>query len=190
MKNLFDSGNYAGNVPDELTAGALFAWTRPDITAAYPTELYTLSFRFTLLASPYAEESITAGKVNNAHVVSHTDTAGYAAGDYRWYAVVTRDDDSAKIQVDEGLVTIRPASGVDNGHVYRTLMAIRATIEGTASNEQLRVDIGGRVLEYRSPNELMALEREYSKRWLREKAEINRKAGRPSKGQVLVKMRA
>jgi hypothetical protein len=190
MNNLFDSENYAEKVPDELTAGALFAWTRPDITAAYPTALYTLSFRFTLLASPYTEETITAGKVSGAHVVTESDTGSYTAGEYRWFAIVTRDSDSATVQVDEGLVTIRPSSGQDNGHVYRTLMAIRATIEGTASNEQLRVEIGGRVLEYRSPNELMALEKEYSKRWAREKAEINRKAGRQAKSRTLVKMRA
>lgn len=190
MNNLFDSNNYSDSVPSELVAGALFAWKRPDISTAYPPELYTLSFRLSLLASPYTKEMITADKVDDAHVVAESSTGAYAAGEYRWFAVVTRDSDSAAIQVDEGVLKIRPASGEDTGHVYRTLTAIRATIEGTASNEQLRVEIGGRVLEYRSPSELMALEKEYSKRWMREKAEINRKAGRPAKTRTLVKMRA
>jgi hypothetical protein len=190
MNNLFESENYSDGVPSELTAGALFAWTRSDISAAYPTSLYTLSFSFTLLDSRYTEATFTAGKVGGSHVVMVSDTGSYVAGDYRWIAIVTRDSDSASVQVDEGFATIRSSNGADSSYVYRTLLAIRATIEGTASNEQSKIEIGGRVLEYRSPNELIALEREYSKRWAREVAEINRKAGRPAKSRTLVKMGA
>ena len=190
MNNLFDTANYPDQVPAELVAGTVFSWKRSDITSAYPTADYTLRFRLVSLEAPYAEETITAAKTDGAHVVIESATGAYADGEYRWFANVTRDSDGATVKVDEGLLTVRPASGQDNGHVYRTLMAIRATIEGTASQEQVRIEIGGRVLENRSPSELMALEREYSKRWMREKSEINRKAGRPSKGRVLVGMRA
>lgn len=190
MNNLFDTANYPDQVPDELTVGALFSWTRSDITAAYPTDLYTLSFRFALLESPYTEETLTASKVDSAHVIAESETGSYSAGEYRWYAKVTRDSDSAAVQVDEGLVTFRPASGDDTGHVYKTLSAIRAVIEGTASREESAYSINGRSLNLRTPEELLTLEREYGKRWAREKAEINRKAGRAAKSRVLVKMRA
>ena len=190
MNNLFDTNNYPDSVPDELVAGTIFGWKRSDITAVYPPDAYTLKFRLVKLDSPFDEFEITADKVSAEHVVSEDSTDDYGEGEYRWFALIERVSDSATVQVDEGLLTIRPAAGQDNSHVYRTLMAIRATIEGTATREQSRFEVGGRVLERRSPEELMTLEREYSKRWNQERARINRKAGRTSRSRVLVKMEA
>lgn len=196
MENQFDSTAYPDSVPAELTAGNRWAWTRSDITAAYPTASYTLKFRLSLLESPYSDIELTASKVSSAHVVevSQSTTAGYGAGEYSWSAVVVRDSDSEEVTVDRGHVTVEPDLGASPGDtrswVYRVLVAIRATIEGTASKEQAGYSIGGRSLSLRSPTELLELEREFSRRWRDEKRDIDRKAGRAAGSRVLVKMSA
>lgn len=196
MLNQFDSTTYPDAVPAELTAGARWAWTRSDITAAYPTASYTLKFRFSEMASPYTQQTVTAGKVSSAHVVTVAiaDTAGaYPAGDYNWQAIVVRDSDDEQVLVDQGMVKILPdvaTAGATASWVYRVLSAIRATIEGTASKEQSAYSIGGRSLSLRSVAELLELEKEFAKRWREEKNAIDRNAGRTSGSRVLVKMSA
>lgn len=184
MQNQFDSTTYPDQVPAELTAGARWAWTRSDITAAYPTATYTLSFRLFELASPNTQQTITAAKVSSAHVVTVpvADTAGaYVAGDYSWQAIVTRDSDGEQVQVDQGFVKIlADVSGAATtaSWVYRVLAAIRATIEGTASKEQSAYSIGGRSLSLRSVAELLELEKDFARRWATEIAKTNQAAGR------------
>lgn len=189
MNNLFDSDNYPDGVPDELVSGALAAWKNVAITAAYPTTSYTLRFAFYPLDGVAANEfSITAGKTGDEHVVS--DTVFPEPGEYRWLATITRDSDNLKLKVDEGFTTARADNGSDTSHTHTVLLAIRATLEGTASREQSRIEIGGRVLEQRGIEELLMLEREYAKRWQRERAAVERRAGRSAKSRVLVTMRA
>ena len=196
MENVFDSSNYPDAVPSSLTAGSRWAWTRSDITSVYPTASYTLKFRFSLLADPFTDYSVTASKVSSAHVVevATSVTSGYAAGDYDWFAIIVRDSDSEEVTVDRGSVTIQPDMGAAPGDtrswVLRVLTAIRATIEGTASKEQSGYSIGGRSLSLRTPGELLELEREFHKRLKQEQAEINRAAGRTAASRVLVKMGA
>lgn len=196
MQNFFDSGNYPDAIPDELTAGSRWAWTRSDITAAYPTASYTLKFRFSLLDEPYSDYEQAAGKVGSAHVieVASADTAGYTAGAYSWHAVVVRDSDSEEVTVDTGFVTVRADIGAVPGDtrswVFQVLTAIRANLLQSASKSQMRMVIGGRELESRNYSELLELEREFGRRWEREKNEIDRNAGRSSGSRVLVKMSA
>lgn len=193
MNNAFNSDNYPTSEPDTLTAGALWAWARPDVTEAYPTADYTLKYELSGMDSPYPLITITAGKVDGAHVVEETSTGAYSAMEYNWRAVIVRDSDSAEVVVDRGLITVAPDyAGAEDArsYTYRVLVAIRATIEGTASEEQQRIEIGGRILQRRPIEELLMLEKEFSKRWQREKDEINRKAGRSTGRRVLVGMRA
>lgn len=196
MENVFDSENYPDSVPDALTSGSRWAWTRSDITAAYPTALYTLVFRLSLMESPYSDYSITSSKVSSAHVVevSQATTAGYVNGEYSWSAVVIRDSDSEEVTVDRGFTTVEPDLGASPGDtrswVYRVLVAVRATIEGTASREMASYTVGGRALSARTPTELLELEREFSRRWRDEKRDIDRKAGRSAGSRVLVGMSA
>lgn len=196
MINQFDSSNYPDTEPAELVAGNRWAWTRSDITAAYPTDTYTLKYRLAALTDSGPVFIITASKVSSAHVVevSQADTREYQAGDYAWQAVIIRDGDSEEITVDSGLMTVVADLGADatnaRSWVYQTLMAIRAVLQGAASGKHRRIEINGRTLESRSYAELMGLEKEFSKRWEAEKAEINRRAGRATGRRVLVTMSA
>jgi hypothetical protein len=195
MQNQFDTANYPTTEPSELVSGSRWAWKKPDITGAYPTDAYTLKYRLVLQGSEPGLISITADKTGAEHVVEleASTTGSYAAGDYIWRSFIARDSDSAEVFISEGLLTVLPSLGMGadvRSHTLKVLQAIRATIEGTATNDQLKIEIAGRVIERRSISELMQLEREYSKRWAMERADINRKAGRPAKSRTLVKMGA
>jgi hypothetical protein len=196
MNNLFDTANYPDAEPAELAAGDWWAWTRSDITDAYPTTLYTLKYRFSPLDVSSDAWTIAAGKVSTAHVVevSQAATAAYPSTYCAWRAIVVRDTDAEEVTVDQGHVEITPALGTTSGTqqswVYQTLAAIRATLKGTASNEQAEYTIAGRSLVRRTPSELLELEREFTNRWNAEKAEADRKAGRAVNNRVLATMSA
>ena len=196
MNNLFDSTNYLDQEPTEVYAGDRWAWTRSDITAAYPTAAYTLSYRFTALDGTCDLVSITASKVDSAHVVEvgTATTTGYAAGEYAWSATITRDSDSEEVTVDSGVITIHPevgeASGTAASWVYQVLVAIRAVLKDGAGNDTRRLEVGGRVVEWRSYAELIGLERDFSSRWEAEKAALDRRRGRKTRNRVLVTMSA
>lgn len=196
MNNLFDIDNYSDAEPAELVAGDRWAWTRSDITDAYETTLYTLKYRLSPLDGVGDEVELTAGKVSQAHVVevSQSITTSYASNEYGWTAIIIRDSDSEEISIDNGFITVHPELGATAGTtkswVYETLAAIRATLKGTASQEQAAYSIGGRSLSRRSPQELLDMEKDFGRRWDAEKAEVDRKAGRTTSSRVLVKMSA
>lgn len=192
MNNLFDSDNYPDTEPDSIIAGSRIDWTRSDITSTYPTATYTLTYKLKLQDSGWELETITASKVSSAHVVelSTSTTAGYKAGDYRWQAIIVRDSDSESIVLDEGFVSVKAQTGDIRSHNLIVLQAIRATIEGTATNEQAEYSINGRTLKRRSVEELVSLEQLYASRWASEQAAIDRENGRSSSGRVLIKMGA
>jgi len=196
MINEFDSDNYPDAIPSELTAGSRWAWTRSNITSAYPTTLYTLKFRLSLLESPFTDFEIDASKVSSAHVVeiSQASTTGYTSGEYSWSAVVVRDSDSEEIIVDRGFLSILPDMGASPGDtrswIYQTLVDVRAALKESALKGYSSYAIGGRSMVLRSHEELIAMEKEFTKRWNNEKAEVERKAGRSVNSRVLVKMSA
>jgi len=195
MQNQFDTAHYPDAVPAELVAGARWAWTRADITLAYPTASYTLTFRLLQLIAPFAVKNVIASKISAAHVVEvvSANTTGTALGDYTWQAIIARDSDGEKVQVDQGLLTIQPdliASGESYSWVYQVLIAIRATLKKTASKEQSSYSIGGRSLSNRTPLELLEMEKEFTDRWRREQSDIEKNAGRRFSRRVLVKMGA
>lgn len=195
MKNLFDVANYPDEEPDTLVTGYRWVWTRSDITSVYPTATYTLEYHFQSLEDPYPQFEISAGKVASAHVVeeAHTATLDYPPGDYQWTAVIVRDSDSAEQYIDSGYLTVWNSLKDESEQpswVYRVLVNIRATIEGSASDKQSSYTVAGRSLASRSYGELLELEREFNKRWEREKADRARAAGRTVDRRVLVKMGA
>lgn len=192
MNNLFDSDNYPDQEPKTLVLGARWAWTRSDITEAYPPASYTLKYRFILQSGTDYDFTITASKTASAHVVevAIATTAGHVAGDYIWQAVAVRDSDSEEVVVEEGLAEIKAKTGDIRTHTLKTLQAIRATIEGKASKDQMSVAVNGYSLSKYSFLELQQLERDYSIRWENEKRDLNRKNGRAGRAKVLTKLGA
>lgn len=187
--NVFDRTQYSSAEPRSAVAGDRWVWRRPDIAANYPTTDYSLSYRFTSQNNTSLEETASAVEVDGDYIVEmeSATTEAFAAGSWVWEAIITRTSDSKTAVVDRGYVEVSaPATA---SHTFKVLQAIRATIEGTATHDQSRIEIGGRILERRSIKELTELEAMYARRWKSEQAAIDRAAGR-SVSRVLVKMGA
>lgn len=190
MNNQFDATNYPEGEPSRLNAGYRWAWTRSDITSVYSTDLYTLNYDLLSVATGTVRRFV-AGKVDGAHVIELTKTeTDIDAGEYRWQAIIVRDSDSAEVLVDEGTVEVVERLGETSSHAYKVLMAIRATIEGIATREQQSYSIAGRTLSRYTPEDLMKLEKEYSRRWKMEKDKIDKLNGKKVNNTVKIKMSA
>jgi len=189
MQNKFDTANYPTSEPRTAIARDRWVWRRPDIAAAYPTDTYELSYRFTNQADSSDVQEAFATESGGDYVIEieASDTELFSAGTWAWSAVVLRSSDSLEVVVDRGFLEVTAEASAS--HTLKVLQAIRATIEGTASEEQSRIEIGGRVLERRSIEELTRLEQAYSRRWKQEQAAVERAAGRPV-SRTLIKMRA
>ncbi len=192
MKNQFDINNYPDSEPSELVAGSRWAWTRPDITEAYPTADYTLKYQFIELAEDGSEFTHNANKTDSKHVfeLAIADTSGISKGDYILRAIIIRDSDSEEVVIDEHLLLVKTESDDARTHVYKVLMAVRALIEGKATTDQQTLTVNGRTLTRFTPEEWIKLENEYSKRWLREKQALDRKNGRSGSNKTLIQMSA
>lgn len=196
MNNLFDTDNYPDRVPSELVAGSRWGFKRSDVTAAYPTAQYTMLFRLSELASPYADYEFEAGKTGSEHVVevATAETTGLTQGEYAWQIVVSRDSDSEEVKVDRGFLMLAADFGNRPGETsswtYQVLVAIRAAIKSGAANSQRSVTVGGRTVEWRSYSEVLGIEQEFARRWANEKAAADRKAGRVQRGRVLARLSA
>lgn len=189
MQNVFYQSQYPSREPRTAAVRDRIVWRRDDLAAVYSVADYSLAYAFTSQSNPDELLEFAATEAGNAYIVeiSADDSAAFAAGVWVWEAVITRTSDSQQAIVDRGYIEITDSA--DAGHILRVLNAIRATIEGTATEDQSRIEIGGRVLERRSISELTDLEALYSRRWKRAQAEIDRKAGRPV-SRVLIKMGA
>lgn len=191
MRNLFISDNYPQTEPAELLVGSRWAWVRPDITSVYPVTEYTLKYAFSDLEKGTNFE-VLAAKIDGAHVVevAAADTQNRNQGEHKWTAIIVRDSDGEEVSVDEGLTALTLSTSETGSHVYRTLMAIRATIEKKASKDQLSYTINGRSLQRYTFDELSRLETQYTRRYKAEKDALDRKNGRKGKHRVLTRLGA
>lgn len=194
MKNLFDSDNYPDSVPEELHVGERWAWTNSEITATYPTSLYTLRFRMCLQKSSHQAINITASKTGSKHIVEvgQSTTSSYTLGLYWWQAVIVRDSDSEELVVADGyldvLADLDDHTGDTRTHNYKVLQAIQATIEGTATKDQSNYSVAGRSLSRRPISELLELKKEYQRLWEADLKKIKRKNGKPVRDRTVFKM--
>lgn len=132
--------------PETIVAGDTVEWYR-DIDDYPASEGWTLSYA---LVNSSGKIDITAGADGDAHLVSvdTSTSANFSAGDYRWQAYVTGS--GKRYLVGTGRITVKAnyatqTAGLDDrSHAETTLDALRATIEGRASNDQLEMQINGR----------------------------------------------
>lgn len=164
--------------PDKVAAGDTVEWYRD--LADYPaSEGWTLSYS---LVKSGTKIDITAGADGDAHLVSVAagTTSGWAAGDYRWQAYAASG--STRHVVGTGRITILPdyasqTAGLDDrSHAEKTLEALKATIEGKASSDQLEIQIRGRRIARMAPSELITWVNYYDNQVARERQA--EKAGR------------
>lgn len=190
--NVFDSANYQDGEPHRLIEGTLWAWTRNDLTE-YPGDQYSIEYRLAQQDTPYADYRVPMTYGGDSWYVEESLGAGVPPSEYKYRLFVIRTSDNAEVAIGQGYITVKPnnvGSGDTRSYNYRVLMAIRHTIEGTASHEEERISIGGREIWRRSIEDLLALEYEFSRRWKKEQDELDEDGGPSSKSTVLVGMSA
>jgi hypothetical protein len=176
MANLFDRENYPTQEPDLLVVGDRWTWRRPDLVADYPTADYALTYEFHEDSGGGGSHkfTITATETTTDYIVeiASATTASYTAGEYNWYAFITRSSDSQRIAIDEGHTKLEldfTNTNADNrSHAKKVLDAIQAVLENRASQDQMAYSIAGRSLSRMSIDDLMRFRDRYRAEYNRE----------------------
>lgn len=192
MVNEFDSDNYPQTEPDSLVVGDFWAWMRPDLAAIYDTTLYTLSY--TANEESAAGETFTLTASGAEYTVEESSTGGKVAGSYQWNAYITRISDDARVVVSSGYWDIDAdlsSGAVDSRtHAKKTLDAIEAVIEGTATKQQASMSIAGRSLSLRSYEELRQMRTDYRAEVASERQRELQKQGKGGSTKILTRFPA
>lgn len=190
MTNIFDINNYPHEI-GTLVCGDFWGFKNP--VGDYGGD-YTLSYTLTPLTGGTII-SIPSNLVDGYYVfeVSATTTATYTPNTYRYTVIVTRTVDGSRGTIKSGIVNLLPNPATNTGdsrsHVRKTLDAIRATIEGRASTDQMAMSINGRSISRTPMADLLALEIRYATLLQREEKEEAIKNGvSRNNRQILVRM--
>lgn len=133
--------------------------------ADYPASAgWVLSHRLVLKSGAGALAAITATASGDDHLttVPAATTAAWAPGAYTWVSWVTKGADVRNVA--NGEITLLPdprtaTGGLDlRTDAQQALDAVRATIRGVASVNQLKYEILGRSLERYAISDLLLLE--------------------------------
>lgn len=193
MSNAFTSSNYPEKEPEELIAGDRWAWKRTDLNADYDNSLYTLKYSARLegvSGTSSIEIEITASASGNDYLieVAAATTAAYTVGTYHWQAYITRDSDSERVTIQDGIFRIiadRDEATTDpRTHAKITLEAIEAVIENRATKDQMSYTIAGRSLGRMEIEDLMKFRMTYKAEVAVEDRAANSKGSR----KVLVRL--
>tara|TARA_R100000479_G_scaffold164263_1_gene103063 strand:+ start:343 stop:933 length:591 start_codon:yes stop_codon:yes gene_type:complete len=176
MANLFDRTNYPKQEPDLLVVGDRWTWRRPDLVTDYPTADYALTYEFHEDSGGGGSHkfTITATETTTDYIVeiASATTASYTAGEYNWYAFITRSSDSQRIAIDEGHTKLElnfANTNADNrSHAKKVLDAIQAVLENRASQDQMSYSIAGRSLSRMTIDDLMRFRDRYRAEYNRE----------------------
>jgi len=192
MNNLFETSNYPEKEPEILLAGKFWAWVRPDVTAVYPTANYTLRYVFIDPSNASNTKTVTASKTDAKHVIEVGSSVSetFAGSEYLVSVEVVRDSDSEPVVIEELSIEVRSGSSGEYSHVYKVLIAVRALIEGKATQDNKATTINGKSLERFAPEEWKNLEKEYSAKWEREKTKLAVANGKSSKNRTRIRMSA
>lgn len=145
------------NIPLSLTAGDRWTWT--DSLSDYPATLWTLTYFFRGPTSLAAAVGVASG-ANHVVTVAAATTSALKPGSYDWQAraaLIATPTTIATVAV--GRITVAP--NLENAAVdyrswnVRVTEALKATIEGRASTDQLSMSIAGRSLSRMSWKELL-----------------------------------
>lgn len=172
--------------PSVITAGDTVTWRRyfSDYSAA---EGWTLSYA---LVNSAGQITFSATADNDSHLVevSAATSAAWAAGEYDWQAYLTKATE--RYAAGQGRVTIRAnfaaaAAGLDaRGHARKVLDALKSTMEGKASSDQLAMSIRGRSISRMSAAELIKWLDFYEKQVAREDQEERARRGLNSRRRI------
>lgn len=155
----------AENEPDYIIAGFTSKWKKyyPD----YLPDTWTLKYALKKTGTVPVTFSSTAD--NDYHLIelSATASAAYEAGNYQFQAYVENESTGEKLFLEAGSIEIKAsfmsaASNYDpRSHAQKCLDAIKAVIEGRASQNQAEVKVGDKELKYYSFSQLLTFKEYY-----------------------------
>lgn len=173
--NVFDS--LPETLPDKLIAGDDWFWTETSLSDTYPPADYTLKYEYSNLDDG-TNGTLTMVDDNGLHKFTETkaNTVNFTTGKYNFSTTVTRISDQLSVTLNGKIVKLVPTS-LEQSYNQRVLLAIRATIEKTATKEQMQYSVSGMQLIRRSPEQLLKLEQEFARRVQNEREQWARENG-------------
>jgi hypothetical protein len=149
-------------VPKQLVAGDTWRWTRS--FDDYPAPTWTVTYYFENKAKQFSSAA-TADGTSQAVSIGATTSAGYPAGNYRWYARAVSGVIEETIADENGYLEVLPNPATVGARDLRTfaqraLEAVESAIEGKASSAQLSFSIGTRTVASYTIAELWQLRKD------------------------------
>jgi len=180
MSNAFDTSLSPTREPVEIIAGDFIAWRKTDLASDYPNSDYSLSYVCRSEGTPSRKIDITAVADGDDYLVeiNSTKSATFLVANYQWTAYITRNSDSARATLDNGIFTVvanKAISSDDPRSLPQKMIAeIERAMLGRATNNQLDTlayELGTGVSATRDTTKLI----EWRTYWQRELIKINRK---------------
>lgn len=171
--------------PSVITEGDTVKWRKA--LPAYPAPTWTLNYA---LVNSGGQITFSSTADDEAHLVSvaPATTGTWSPGSYAWQAYVT--DGTDRFTVGQGYIEIRKnfasfALGDDaRSHPRKVLDALRLTMEGKASSDQLAMSIRGRSISRMGAAELIKWLDYYEKQVAREEQEERSRRGLGSRRRI------
>ena len=177
--------------PETIRAGDTLKVKRSDIGTDYPNTTYTAKFQARCFDHKVDTITITATNDGNDYLFTFTSTAtaNYHVGD--WSFILTVEDGTNRITVDEGTIKVLQDLVSDNStdvrsHARIVLDKIETLLQGKADSDVANYSINNRSLTKMSPDELLKWRDYYKAEVLREKRIERAKSGQGSGNRILV----
>ncbi len=176
--------------PAIITAGDTVKWTK-NLTHYKPEDGWTLKYYFVINGAQNVVTATDNGDSTHLATISAASSASYAVGIHDWQARAEKAGE--KYTVDSGTMRVETnfetqTSGYDNrSHVKKTLDAIEAVIEGSASKEQQSYAIGGRSLSLAPKADLLMLRDKYRAEYVAELKAEKIENGEGHSGKIMVR---
>lgn len=175
-------------IPSQIQAGDTLELEYSN--ANYPASTWAITGY--LRGQSIADISFIADGDNHTATVTAATTALWTAGVYQYSIVAAKG--AEKVTIETGYASVlsaissifSPASNAS--HVKKVLDAIEATIEGSASSDQLRVKINNRELEKMSLLDLYRFRQMYKAEYAQELRANGLATGLQSGNQVRVRL--
>lgn len=160
------------------TPTAIFSGTETEFEFSdsdYPVATYAVTYRLRNLTAGDAKDYTAAESGTSTYTITIPTSDTLTAGDYNWQ--LEADDGVEKFVLASGIVPITASlheatTSDPRTHAKKVLDAIEATIEGKASEDQLRYRVGGMEIEKMEWPDLIKAQQYYSDKYRRELDQI------------------
>jgi len=164
------------NEPKTITKGITAKWT--ESFADYPATEWALNYYFRGVGTG-KDVSATADGTDFDVEIPATSTDDFTVGNYKYQAVVSKDDEKYIVSegivlIKQGLAAVEVATTVETRSANQIVLdKIRAMISGAVDKNVQEYTINNRQLKHYTLKELMDLEQYYSQKVAQENMNSN-----------------